>query len=101
MHWSNVPLGLVLLLNVFLAFVAPSQAQGSGGATAAFGLAAALIGAGMWTNNVPLALLGCLLGMVAPVWMGLLMTGNVNWLHITVRFAIVALCFGLWLRYRP
>ena len=96
-----MPLGLIGLLNIFLAVAAPSQANGAGGAAAVFALAAALIAAGLWSSNILLALLGCVLGMAAPIWMGLLMTGNVNWLHIAVRFVIVALCFGLWLRYRP
>ena len=96
-----LPIGLFGLLNIFLAFVAPSQAQGAGGAAFMFGGAAALILAGLWRNNPSLILAGALLGMIAPVWMGLLMSGHVNWLHITVRFVIVALFFMLWMKFRP
>lgn len=101
MNWSMFPLGLFGLLNIFLAFVAPSQAQGTLGAVIVFGVAAAAILTGLWSGAPLLVALGCLLGMVAPVWMGVLMSGNVNWLHITVRFVIVAIFFGLWFKFRP
>lgn len=100
MHWSIIPLGLFGLLNVFLAFIAPTQAKGTLDASLTFALAAALILTGLWRSAPALAGLGCLLGMLAPVWMGLLMSGNVNPLHIGVRLLLVALFFGLWLRYR-
>lgn len=89
------------LLNVFLVFIAPGQARGAGGAMLVFGGAAVFILAGLWRNNPLLVLAGCLLGLIAPVWMGLLMSGNVNWLHIAVRLVIVALFFMLWMKFRP
>ena len=100
MNWSMIPLGLFGLLNLFLAVLAPTQARGTAGAVVVFLVAGVLILLGL-QRHVPLAVgLGCLLGMVAPVWMGILMSGNVDWLHIGVRFVIVALFFGLWIKSR-
>ena len=101
MQWSMLPIGLFGLLNVFLAFIAPGQAQGAGAAAFMFGCAAALILVGLWRNNPLLLLVGALLGLIAPVLMGFLMSGNVNWLHIAVRLVIVALFFMLWMKFRP
>lgn len=101
MNWSALPLGLFGLLNIFLAFVAPTQARGTAGASAVFAAAGLLILGGVWRGVPAAVLVGYLLGMLAPVWMGVLMSGNVNPLHIAVRFVIVALLFGLWLHFRP
>ncbi|WP_199699903.1 hypothetical protein [Deinococcus sp. RM] len=101
MHWSIFPIGLFGLLNLFLAVVAPSQARGAGSASFVFVLAAAAILLGLWRGQPPMVAFGCLLGLICPVWMGLLMSGNVNWLHIAVRLVIVVLLFGLWLKFRP
>lgn len=100
MNWSMIPLGLFGLLNLFLAAAAPTQAKGTAGAVVVFLVAGVLILGGL-QRDVPAAVaIGCLLGMLAPVWMGVLMSGHVNWLHIGVRLAIVALFFGLWLKFR-
>lgn len=96
-----LPIGLFGLLNVFLVFSAPQQAKGAGGAAFVFGCAAALILAGLARNNPALLLAGCGLSIVAPIWMGFLLNGQPNPVHIAVRFVIVALFFMLWMRFRP
>lgn len=96
--WAALPLGLFALLNFFLAFLAPTQAKGTAGASFVFVVAGAAIALGLWREQPLLVGLGILLGMVSPVWMGLLMNGNVNPLHIAVRAALAALFFWVWLR---
>lgn len=99
--WAALPLGLFALLNFFLAFMAPTQAQGTAGASFVFAVAGAAIGLGLWRGQPLLVGLGIVLGMGAPVWMGRLMSGNVNPLHIVVRAGLAALFFWIWLRSLP
>lgn len=45
--WAALPLGLFALLNFFLAFLAPTQAKGTAGASFVFAVAGAAIALGL------------------------------------------------------
>lgn len=101
MNWSILPLAIYGLLNTPLFILAPRQARGAWGAAAGFALAALCVLLGLWQTNTVLVLLGLAFSLAAPVWMGFLLHGKPKPAHHLVRAAVVAVCFGLWISFRP
>lgn len=101
MHWSMYPLAVFGLLNLFLAWTAPQRVKGAAGAAIVFGLAAVLIGWGLWHARPWLVGLGLIFSLDAPMRMGQLMHGRINGRHVAARLVIVTLFFLLWMTFRP
>ncbi|GAA5500857.1 hypothetical protein Dxin01_00585 [Deinococcus xinjiangensis] len=101
MNWSSLPLLFFGLLNLSLVFVSLRRVKGATGVALMFAGAAGLIWAGLWRSNPPMTFLGCLLSLLAPVWMGFLLHGKPTPAHHVVRLLLVTLCFVLWISFSP
>lgn len=96
-----LPLGLFGVLNIFLAVAARQRVNRAAGVTTVFSLAAVLIGWGLWNSNPVLVGLGLIFSLDAPMRMGQLLHGRINWRHVLIRLLVIALFFLLWMNFRP
>lgn len=98
MSWSALPLIGFGLLNLLLAFAAARRVRA---AAIMFALAGIFLLLGAWQEMMALVLVGLVLALIIPIWMGYALHGQPRWAHHLVRFVGVAVVLWLWLSFRP